>query len=63
MLIREIEKFLKHTGMPPTKFGRLAAQDPRLVGDLRNGREPRAAMTSRVEQFMNTYPRDSRHAM
>ena len=33
MLIREIERFLKSTGMPPTKFGRLAAQDPRLVGE------------------------------
>lgn len=63
MLIREIERFLKRTGMPPTKFGRLAAQDPRLVGDLRNGREPRAAMTSRVEQFMNTYRTEPHHAI
>lgn len=55
MLIRDVEKFLTSTGMPVTKFGRLAAQDPRLVGDLRNGREPRAAMVARVEHFMNTY--------
>ena len=55
MLIRKIEKFLATTGMPVTKFGRLAAQDPRLVGDLRNGREPRAAMVQRVEHFMNEF--------
>ncbi len=55
MLIRKIEKFLVSTGMPVTKFGRLAAQDPRLVGDLRNGREPRTAMVHRVEHFMNEF--------
>lgn len=55
MLIRQIEKFIENTGMPVTKFGRLAAQDPRLVGDLRNGREPRTAMVRRVEHFMNTF--------
>lgn len=63
MLIRNIEKFLKRTGMPPTKFGRLAAHDPRLVGDLRNGREPRPEMTLRVEQFMNSYRTDTQHVM
>lgn len=55
MLIRKIEKFLDCTGMPQTKFGRLAAHDPRFVGDLRNGREPRSTLVSRVEHFMNTY--------
>ena len=55
MLIRKIEVFLRHTRMPPTKFGRLAAHDPRFVLDLRNGRTPRAAMEKRVEHFMNEY--------
>ncbi len=55
MLLRRVEKFLERTGMPVTKFGRLAAHDPRLVGDLRNGREPRSAMVRRVEHFMNTF--------
>ena len=55
MLIRQVEKFLRRTNMPWTKFGRLAAQDPRLVADLRNGRIPRAALERRVEHFMNTY--------
>jgi len=54
-LLRQIEIFLRRTGMPRTKFGRLAARDPRLVDDLRNGREPRVALQARVEHFMNTY--------
>ena len=41
MLLRKIEVFLRRTGMPPTKFGRLATHDPRFVLDLRNGRTPR----------------------
>ncbi len=56
MLIRKIEKFLNRTGMPATKFGRLAAHDPRFVLDLRNGRTPRLPTKERVEHFMNIYP-------
>ena len=55
MLIRKIEKFLGETGMPWTKFGRLAAHDPRFVEDLRNGRMPRPATQSRVERFIKNY--------
>ncbi len=55
MLIRSIEKFLRQTDMPATKFGRLAAHDPRFVLDLRNGRIPRSATEKRVEQFMLSY--------
>jgi hypothetical protein len=55
MLIRQIERFLRNTGMPWTKFGRLAVHDPRFVGDLRNGRSPRPETETRVEHFMNTY--------
>jgi hypothetical protein len=55
MLIRKIEVFLRLTGMAATKFGRLAAHDPRFVFDLRNGRSPRTRTESRVEHFMNKY--------
>ena len=55
MLIRKIERFLRDTGMPWTKFGRLATHDPRFVEDLRNGRTPRASTEQRVEHFMNKY--------
>ena len=61
MLIRKIEVFLRHTGMRATTFGRLAAADPRLVADLRNGRAPRSRMEQQVEHFMNTY-RETYHA-
>ena len=55
MLIREIERFLRRTGLAATTFWRLAAADPRLVFDLRNGREPRKGLRLRVEHFMNTF--------
>ena len=55
MLLHQIEKFLRQTGMAWTKFGRLAAHDPRFVGDLRNGRTPRPETSERVEQFMSSY--------
>lgn len=56
MLInRQIEIFLREQQMPPTKFGRLAARDPRLVLDIRMGREIRPALTLRLQQFMSQY--------
>ena len=58
MLIRRIERFLRDTGMPWTRFGRLAAHDPRFVEDLRNGRTPRPLTELRVEHFMNIYRQD-----
>jgi hypothetical protein len=54
-MLRTIERFLRRHNMPRTKFGRLAAHDPRLVDDMRNGREPRAAMRKKIEHFMNIY--------
>ena len=52
MLIRTIEKFLRRYEMPPTKFGRLAAHDPRFVLDLRMGRDPRSATEARILGFI-----------
>ena len=52
---RKIERFLIQYNMPATKFGRLAAKDPRLVLDMRNGRELRAPMVARVVAFMTVY--------
>ena len=61
MLLRQIERFLRRTDMPWTKFGRLAARDPRFVADLRNGRIPRARTAARVEEFMRSY-QENTHA-
>jgi hypothetical protein len=67
MLLRQIEKFLRETGMPWTKFGRLAAHDPRFVEDLRNGRTPRPETEARIVRFIASYPengtqRENSHA-
>ncbi|HKX80412.1 MAG TPA: hypothetical protein VJM34_18035 [Novosphingobium sp.] len=62
MLIRRIEKFLRKTGMPGTRFGRLAARDPCFVKDLRNGRIPRSPTAERIEHFMNNYEEATKNA-
>ena len=51
-LLIEIDRFLRRTAMPQTKFGRLAVRDPRLVGDLRRGREPGPRTVARVQAFI-----------
>ncbi len=62
MLLRKIEHFLKASGMPWTKFGRLVAHDPRLVGDMRNGRQPGEPLVRRIEAFITAYP-ENQHAV
>lgn len=47
-----IERYLRATAMPETLFGRRAANDPRLVGDIRRGRRIGAALQRRIEGFM-----------
>ncbi|WFL76537.1 hypothetical protein P7228_11080 [Altererythrobacter arenosus] len=55
MLIRSIEAFLRSHDMPATKFGRLAAHDPRFVLDLRMGRIPRPDTEARIRRWMDRY--------
>lgn len=57
-LLHRVEAFLKESAMPPSVFGRAAVRDPRLVGDLRSGREPGRQLTLRVEHFMNKWHED-----
>jgi hypothetical protein len=59
MLINRIEKHLKETRMPPTRFGREAVGDSRFVFDLRDGREPRRATIDRVERYLSRQERQS----
>ncbi len=54
-LLRQIEMFLRQTGLAPTRFGRLAAHDPRLVFDLRRGREVGEKLHSRVVSWMKEH--------
>ncbi len=51
----EIEIFLRKSGMTPTRFGRLAAGDPRLVFDIRLGREVRAPLGARIRRFIQSH--------
>jgi hypothetical protein len=53
---RLVERFLREQQLPPTKFGRLAVRDPRLVLDMRMGREIRPEMEQLLRQFMQRYP-------
>lgn len=48
-LIRAIERHCSTTGTAPSRFGRDAVNDPRLLGDLRLGRRLRPATLSRVQ--------------
>lgn len=54
-LLPNIERYLKETGMPATRFGRDAVRDPRLVHDMRRGRAVGDRMRHRVEHFMNIW--------
>lgn len=47
-LLPVVERHLRAHSVPPSRFGRLVAGDPRFVFDLRRGREPRAATRDRV---------------
>ena len=51
-LLTSIDQYLRRTGMTPTRFGRLAVNDPRLVRDLKAGREPGLKVRTRVEAML-----------
>lgn len=50
--LNTINRFLRATGLPETKFGRLAVKDPRLVGDLRRGRKLGPPIRAKLERYM-----------
>ncbi|MGV3478457.1 MAG: hypothetical protein ACO1O3_00795 [Sphingobium sp.] len=52
-MLGRIERHLRRFNVAPTRFGRDAVGDPRLVIDLRNGREPGPRMTERIARFMD----------
>ena len=59
-LLRAIEKYLRQTGTPATRFGRDALGDPRFVTDLRNGREPRGSTERRVRAYLELIQQGAR---
>jgi hypothetical protein len=58
-LLHAIETCLKVTNIPPSRFGRDSVRDPRLVHDLRRGRQPGRRMEARVRSHIALLLRDS----
>ena len=56
-LLRRIERYLLLTGMRPTTFGRVAANDPMLVFDLRGGRVLRPRTEAKLAAFVDRVER------
>ncbi len=52
-LLHRIERHLRASGTPPSRFGREATGDPQLVHDLRLGREPRPATVARISAYLD----------
>jgi hypothetical protein len=52
---RLVERYLREKDLPPTKFGRLAARDPRLVLDMRMGREIGPEMEQKIRHFIASH--------
>jgi hypothetical protein len=57
-LLCRIERFLRRSAMPATRFARAATGDPRFVRDLRNGRVPGAMMVARVNAALERLERE-----
>lgn len=53
--LKEIEDFLKRSGMAPSRLGSLATGDPSLVANLRGGRDLRASTMDRVRKCMREH--------
>lgn len=51
-LLSQIEACLKLTRLPPSRFGRDAVSNPRIVHDLRRGRQPGERMERRLRAHM-----------
>ena len=56
-LMCRIEKYMKREDMKPTRFGRETVGDPRLVSDIRNGRELRDSTIARIQAWLDEQER------
>jgi tRNA-dihydrouridine synthase len=56
---RDVERFLRDTGMAPTMFSRAAARDPNLIRHIREGRRRLTLnMALRLQEFMDKHHRE-----
>jgi hypothetical protein len=51
-LLKEIEAFLVLSGTSASRFGRRAANDPKLVQDIRKGRRPGCDLRAIIAAYM-----------
>lgn len=51
----DVSHFLRRSGLPKSKFGRMAAKDPNLVDDMMMGRKLGANLSGKVHRFMAEY--------
>lgn len=54
-MLAEITKFCRKYKMPESTFGRLAVGDPRLISDLRQGRQLRSTTRQTIQNFIGSY--------
>ncbi len=54
-LLTHVERYLKRTRTPPTRFGRQCLHDPQFVFDLRRGREPGPEVSARVVDYIRRH--------
>lgn len=52
-LLHAIELCLRVSRIPPSRFGRDSVRDPRLVHDLRRGRQPGRKVEQRVRTHID----------
>lgn len=57
-LLQRVEAFLVESSMPMTAFGRASVNDPRLVRDMRDGRDIGDDMAKRIDGFMQRWRED-----
>ena len=56
-LLQSVEKHLHQTGTSASRFGRDIAGDPRLVFDMRRGRQPKKPLQRRLMREVSAHGR------
>jgi hypothetical protein len=51
-----VERYIRLSGIAPSRLGREAVKDPRFVHGLRLGREPRPKTLARVAAWLREHP-------
>lgn len=54
-LLQSVERHLHRTGMSASRFGRNIAGDPRLVFDMRRGRQPKEPLQQRLMKEVSVH--------